>query len=44
MLSDSGNSPNIVKAIEEAKTIGMTSYAMLGSAREPPSTTLADLA
>jgi D-sedoheptulose 7-phosphate isomerase len=26
----SGNSPNIVRAIEEAKTIGMTSYAVLG--------------
>jgi D-sedoheptulose 7-phosphate isomerase len=29
-FSGSGNSPNIVKAIEEAKTIGMTSYAVLG--------------
>ena len=30
VLSGSGNSPNIVKALEEAKAIGMTSYAMLG--------------
>jgi D-sedoheptulose 7-phosphate isomerase len=30
VLSGSGNSPNIVKALQEAKTIGMTSYAMLG--------------
>jgi D-sedoheptulose 7-phosphate isomerase len=29
-LSGSGNSPNIVRALQEAKTIGMTSYAMLG--------------
>ena len=29
-FSGSGNSPNIVKALEEAKTIGVTSYAMLG--------------
>lgn len=29
-FSGSGNSPNIVKALEEAKTIGMTSYAVLG--------------
>jgi D-sedoheptulose 7-phosphate isomerase len=29
-FSGSGNSPNIVKAIEEAKRIGMTSYAVLG--------------
>jgi len=29
-FSGSGNSPNIVRAIEEAKTIGMTSYAVLG--------------
>jgi D-sedoheptulose 7-phosphate isomerase len=29
-FSGSGNSPNIVKALEEAKTIGMTSYALLG--------------
>jgi len=30
VLSGSGNSPNILKALREAKTIGMTSYAMLG--------------
>jgi D-sedoheptulose 7-phosphate isomerase len=30
VFSGSGNSPNIVKALEEAKTIGMTSYALLG--------------
>jgi D-sedoheptulose 7-phosphate isomerase len=30
VFSGSGNSPNIVKALEEAKTIGMTSYAVLG--------------
>ena len=30
VLSGSGNSPNILKALEEAKSIGMTSYAMLG--------------
>ena len=29
-LSASGNSPNIVKALEQAKVIGMTSYAVLG--------------
>ncbi len=29
-LSASGNSPNIVKALEQAKAIGMTSYAVLG--------------
>jgi D-sedoheptulose 7-phosphate isomerase len=29
-FSGSGNSPNIVKALEETKTIGMTSYAVLG--------------
>ncbi len=29
-FSGSGNSPNIVKALEEAKAIGMTSYAVLG--------------
>ncbi len=29
-FSGSGNSPNIVRAIEEARTIGMTSYAVLG--------------
>jgi D-sedoheptulose 7-phosphate isomerase len=29
-FSGSGNSPNIVRAIEEAKKIGMTSYAVLG--------------
>jgi D-sedoheptulose 7-phosphate isomerase len=30
VFSGSGNSPNIVKALAEAKTIGMTSYAVLG--------------
>ena len=30
VLSGSGNSPNVIKALEEAKKIGMTSYAMLG--------------
>jgi D-sedoheptulose 7-phosphate isomerase len=29
-LSGSGNSPNIVRAIEEARRIGMISYAVLG--------------
>lgn len=29
-MSGSGNSPNILRALQEAKTIGMTSYAMLG--------------
>lgn len=29
-LSGSGNSPNILKALEEAKRIGMRSYAILG--------------
>lgn len=29
-LSGSGNSPNIVRALQEARTIGMTSYAVLG--------------
>jgi len=29
-LSGSGNSPNIVKALEQAKKMGMTSYAVLG--------------
>lgn len=29
-LSGSGNSPNIVKALEEARRIGMRSYAILG--------------
>ncbi len=29
-FSGSGNSPNIVKALEEARKIGMTSYAVLG--------------
>lgn len=29
-LSGSGNSPNIVRALLEARTIGMTSYAVLG--------------
>jgi D-sedoheptulose 7-phosphate isomerase len=29
-FSGSGNSPNIIRAIEEAKAIGMTSYAVLG--------------
>jgi D-sedoheptulose 7-phosphate isomerase len=30
VLSGSGNSPNILAALEEAKAIGMTSYALLG--------------
>src|ERR1700759_4917864 len=30
VLSGSGNSPNIIKALEEARIIGMTSYAVLG--------------
>jgi len=30
VLSGSGNSPNIVKALEEARRIGVKSYAMLG--------------
>ena len=30
VLSGSGNSPNILAALEEAKAIGMTSYAILG--------------
>jgi D-sedoheptulose 7-phosphate isomerase len=30
VFSGSGNSPNIVRAIEEGKRIGMTSYAVLG--------------
>jgi D-sedoheptulose 7-phosphate isomerase len=30
VLSGSGNSPNIVRALEEARTLGMISYAMLG--------------
>lgn len=29
-FSGSGNSPNILKALEEARKIGMTSYAVLG--------------
>jgi D-sedoheptulose 7-phosphate isomerase len=29
-LSGSGNSPNIVKAVEQARAIGMTSYAVVG--------------
>ena len=29
-LSGSGNSPNIVKAIEQAKTMGVKTYAILG--------------
>ena len=29
-LSGSGNSPNIVRALEQARTKGMTSYAILG--------------
>jgi D-sedoheptulose 7-phosphate isomerase len=29
-LSGSGNSPNILRALEEAKALGMTSYAVLG--------------
>src|SRR6201997_645558 len=31
-FSGSGNSPNILKALEEARKIGMTSYAVLGYA------------
>src|ERR1700759_5024924 len=30
VLSGSGNSPNILRALEEAKRIGLASYAMLG--------------
>jgi len=30
VFSGSGNSPNVIKAINEAKTLGITSYAMLG--------------
>jgi D-sedoheptulose 7-phosphate isomerase len=30
VLSGSGNSPNIVRALEEARTLGMISYALLG--------------
>jgi D-sedoheptulose 7-phosphate isomerase len=30
VLSGSGNSANIIKALEEARIIGMTSYALLG--------------
>lgn len=30
VLSGSGNSPNIVRAIEQAKTMGVKSYAVLG--------------
>lgn len=30
VFSGSGNSPNILKALEEAKRLGMTSYAVLG--------------
>ncbi len=30
VLSGSGNSPNIVKALEQAKAMGMRSYAILG--------------
>jgi len=30
VMSGSGNSPNILAALEEAKAIGMTSYALLG--------------
>jgi D-sedoheptulose 7-phosphate isomerase len=30
VLSGSGNSPNIVKALQQARSIGMVSYAMLG--------------
>ena len=30
VFSGSGNSPNILKALEEARRIGMTSYAFLG--------------
>ncbi len=29
-LSGSGNSPNIIRALEQAKTMGMKSYAILG--------------
>ena len=29
-MSGSGNSPNIIRALQQAKTIGMTSYAVLG--------------
>jgi len=29
-LSGSGNSPNIIKALEQARAIGMTSYAVVG--------------
>lgn len=29
-LSGSGNSPNIIRALEQAKVIGMTSYAVVG--------------
>jgi len=29
-MSGSGNSPNILRALQEARSIGMTSYAMLG--------------
>ena len=29
-MSGSGNSPNIIRALQEAKTIGITSYAVLG--------------
>lgn len=29
-FSGSGNSPNILKALEEAKSLGMTSYSVLG--------------
>ena len=30
VFSGSGNSPNILRALEEAKRIGLTSYAVLG--------------
>jgi D-sedoheptulose 7-phosphate isomerase len=30
VLSGSGNSPNAVKAIKTAKSVGMTSYALVG--------------
>jgi D-sedoheptulose 7-phosphate isomerase len=30
VLSGSGNSPNILKALEQAKTMGMKTYAILG--------------
>ena len=30
VLSGSGNSPNIIKALQQARSIGMTSYAVLG--------------